>query len=159
MKPSVYIETSVISYLTSRPSRDLIIAAHQQITNDWWENYLSSYEVLISEIVIDEISAGDKFAAYERKNSVKNFKILKANNEVENLTISYMKTLNLPDKAFRDAGHIAFANVYNIDYILTWNCTHIANAQIRLALVDYNQKNCIHNSIICTPEELIKIGR
>ena len=91
MKPTVYIETSVISYLTSRPSRDLIIAAHQQITQDWWENSLKHYEAFISSVVIDEISRGDKKAAKLRLNSVEYFKILEVTDEVHQLSDIYFK--------------------------------------------------------------------
>ena len=111
MKPTIYIETSVISYLTSRPSRDLIIAAHQQITQDWWENSLKYYEPFISSVVIDEISRGDEKAAELRLNSVDPFKILEVTDDVHELADLYFKNMAGKENVRLDAYHLAFASL------------------------------------------------
>ena len=97
MKPTVYIETSVISYLTAKLSRDLIVAAHQQITNDWWENALSKYEAFISPVVLEEISRGDSTAVKSRFEKVSTFPVLEILPEVRNLANTYFSALAIPE--------------------------------------------------------------
>ena len=116
MKPTVYIETSVISYFTAKPSRDLIVAAHQQITNDWWENALSNYEAFISPIVLDEISRGDVNAVQSRLETVSIFPVLEILPEVRTLADAYFSALAIPEKARADAYHLAVASWHGIDF-------------------------------------------
>jgi hypothetical protein len=152
---SVYIETTVISYLVSRPSRDILIAAHQQVTSDWWENRREKFECFISQVVIDEIQAGDPQVAKKRLREVKKFKILEATVEAEHLTREIISAGVIPVKAVGDAAHIAVAAVNEMDYLLTWNCRHLANAQlIRRVSVICNMKG-FNMPVICTPEELM----
>lgn len=156
-KQRVYIETSVISYLTSKPSRDIIISGHQQITNEWWIKSRSKFRNYISEFVIDEISKGDKIASKKRLNSVNNIQILEYVNIIDDLAISYAKLLSIPDKAKLDAFHLAIAVYYEIDFLLSWNCKHIANAVVLSKLRDYNQNNNLFTPILCTPLELLEV--
>jgi len=134
MKPTVYIETSVISYLTAKPSRDLIIAAHQQITNDWWENALSNYEAFISPIVLEEISRGDANAIQARLEKVSIFPVLEILPEVRNLADTYFAAFAIPDKARADTYHLAVAAWHGMDFLVSWNCTHIVNGRIKLLI-------------------------
>ena len=127
---TVYLETTFISYLVALPSRDLIVAAHQQVTNDWWINQRKKYECYISEIVIDESSAGDENEVQKRLKIIDELKLLELTKEVNELTKAILKSGVIPPKAVRDAAHIAVATVHELDYLLTWNCTHIANAHI-----------------------------
>jgi predicted nucleic acid-binding protein len=154
MKPTVYIETSVISYLNSRPSRDLIIAAHQQITQDWWDNSLKHYDAFISSVVIDEISRGNKKAAELRLNSVDLFKILEVTDDVHKLADLYFKNMAGKENVRLDAYHLAFASLYNLDYVVTWNFKHIASGKIKSMIQNINYDRKLKIPILCTPEEL-----
>jgi hypothetical protein len=153
---TVYLETSFISYLVALPSRDLIVAAHQQVTNDWWNHQKNKYECYISEIVIDESSAGDEKEIQKRLTIIDELKLLDLTQEVDELTKAILKSGVIPPKAVRDAAHIAVATVHEVDYLLTWNCTHIANAHILKRI----EKICILSGFqmptICTPENLLE---
>jgi hypothetical protein len=135
----------------------LIIAGHQKITLDWWEKAKNKLDCYISEIVISEISQGDKIAAEKRLDSVKGFKYLEHNNEIEQLGIKYFKLFNIPEKSKLDALHLAISVWFKIDFLLSWNCKHIANAFVNLKLREYNYKNDLHSPILCTPEELMEV--
>jgi flavin-binding protein dodecin len=99
MKPSVYIETTIISYLTAKPSRDLIIAAHQQITNEWWTDVRSQVDCYVSPFVIDEASRGDATYAQKRLDEIADFEVLEVNEQVENLAQQYFAALQIPEKS------------------------------------------------------------
>ena len=154
---SVYIETTVISYLASRPSRDILVAAHQQTTDEWWTFRRHEFECYISQIVIDEIQAGDIEAAEKRMEEIDDFPVLEATIEAEGLTEAIIEGGAIPERAVRDAAHIAVAAVNDIDYLLTWNCSHLANAQIiRRVSVICNAQG-YNMPVICTPEELMGV--
>lgn len=156
-KQKVYIETSVISYLTAKPSRDLIIAGHQKITSDWWHKAKHKFDCYISQIVIEEISMGDKNAALKRMKAIKNLSELTYNQEVKDLASKYLKLLNIPDKSRLDAFHLSFSVIYKIDYLLSWNCRHIANAVVNFKLREFNDKNSLFVPFLCTPQELLEV--
>jgi len=156
MKPTVYIETSVISYAASKPSRDLIVAAHQQITAEWWNTVLPHYQAFISPIVLDEIAKGDADAVQLRLNKSGTFTILEIVPEVKRLADTYFLKLDVPEKARADTYHLALATWHGIDYLVSWNCTHIANAKIIRALDEINSRENIRTPVICTPEELME---
>jgi predicted nucleic acid-binding protein len=134
MRPRLYLETTIPSYLTSRPSRDLIIAGHQQITREWWETRRDSFQVYISQLVIDEAGAGDRAAARARLNVLENLPRLDITPEVAELATSILASGKIPRKAVTDAAHIAIAAVHGMDFLVTWNCAHIANATIARAI-------------------------
>lgn len=157
MKESLYLETSVVSCYTSRPSRDIIVLAHQEITREWWPNAIKNFDIFVSEIVIKEASMGDQEAAERRLVELKTFNRLELNKEVEKMAQIYFEELKLPKKAFGDAIHLAVACIHNIDYLVTWNCTHLANAKIIKKLLDINKLQNLKTSIICTPEELMEV--
>jgi len=157
MKPTVYIETSIISYLTARPSRDLIVAGHQQITHEWWSEVRPEVDCLISSYVIDEASQGDPQAAQKRLEAMAGFPILTLNEDIKALALKYQTAAQIPEKAKLDAFHLAFPSWYKIDYLLTWNCKHIANANVRKIVENINRQLNIHAPIICTPEELMEV--
>ena len=118
-KQTVYIETSVLSYLTSRPSRDLLVAAHQQVTVDWWENWLPSFEPFISPLVIDEISRGDEVAARLRLEKMARFPVLEITDGVRRLADLYFESIRNPEKARGDAYHLALAAFHGMDFLVT----------------------------------------
>ena len=152
---SVYIETTIISYLVSRPSRDILVAAHQQVTNEWWTDRRDAFECFISQVVIDEIQAGDPKAADKRIYEIRLFPVLEATIEAEQLTKSIVDAGAIPRKAVRDAAHIAVAAVNDMDYLLTWNCRHLANAQIIRKVSFACNSQGFNMPVICTPEELM----
>jgi len=155
MKPRVYLETTVASYLTAWPSRDLVTAAHQQITRDWWQRRRGHFDLFISQIVLDEASAGDPDAAARRLEVLDEFPLLNPTEETAELVKALMDRVPLPEKAAVDALHIAIAVVNGMDYLLTWNCTHIANATLRGRIESICRSKGYEAPIICTPEELL----
>ncbi|HKQ04404.1 MAG TPA: type II toxin-antitoxin system VapC family toxin [Blastocatellia bacterium] len=157
MKPAIYIETSVISYLTARPSRDLIVAAHQQLTDEWWDNVRPQVECFVSPFVIQEASRGDKGAAQKRMDAIAGLPILELNDEIRELAATYFAAINIPEKARIDAFHLAVAVWHKMDYLLSWNCTHIASGRVRKILGEVNDKLGIRTPVICTPEELMEV--
>jgi len=157
MRESVYLETTVVSYYTSKPSRDVIVLAHQEITREWWPKAVRRFDVFISEVVVEEASLGDPEAAKRRLEELKRFPHLELNDEVERIAGVYMERLEIPEKSFRDAAHLAVASVHNIDYLVTWNCTHLANGEVIKRLMKVNESLGIRTPIICTPEELMGV--
>lgn len=157
MKPSVYIESSVVSYLTARISRNLIVAAHQQITNDWWETALPHYNAFVSPIVLEEVSKGDSHAIQLRLEKISDYSVLEIVPDVYELAEVYFADLEIPNKARADAYHLALATWHGIDYLVSWNCTHIVNGRIRMKIEEINSKKGIRTPIICTPEELMEV--
>src|SRR5206468_581145 len=123
---SVYLETTVISYFVARPSRDLLVAAHQQLTQEWWADRRGAFECFVSQIVIDEVSAGDPVEIRKRFSAISGFGVLQVSVEAEALTLAILSCGAIPPRAMRDAAHIAVAAIHNIDYLLTWNCKHLA---------------------------------
>jgi predicted nucleic acid-binding protein len=157
MKPKVYIETSVISYFVGRPSRDIIIAANQQATQEWWRSRLDDFEVYISQLVIQEAGAGDQSAAASRLELVENFPLLDISDDAIRLAVILVEQKAIPEKAPEDALHIALAAVHGMDYLLTWNFKHIANAAMRANVELVCRMNGYEPPIICTPFELMEI--
>lgn len=157
MQPTVYIETTVISYLTARPSRDLIIAAHQQITHEWWDMALPHFEAFISPIVLEEISRGDEQAAKLRLESVSSFLLLEVLPEVRDLAESYFSAIEIPEKARADSYHLALATWHGMDFMVSWNCTHIVSGRVKKIIEEINSTYGIRTPIVCTPEELMEV--
>lgn len=156
MTPRVYLETTIPSYLTGWLSRDLVMAAHQQVTREWWETRRQDFAFFISQFVIDEASLGDPDAARRRLEMLVGVPLLDANEDVNTLADELMKRVPLPSKAVADSLHIAIATVHGMDYLLTWNCTHIANAALRASIELVCRENGYEPPVICTPEELLK---
>ncbi|MBI2193830.1 MAG: type II toxin-antitoxin system VapC family toxin [Planctomycetes bacterium] len=152
---SVYIETSVVSYLTSRPSRDLRAAAWQQITHQWWSGERSKYELFTSELVVAEAAAGNQNAARSRVGVLKDIAELQIDDEVKTLAAKLIKRGGVPSGAQADALHIAVARVHAVDFLLTWNCRHINNAATRPLLRFICARAGYACPEICTPLELL----
>lgn len=152
---SVYLETSFISYLVARPSRDVIVAGHQQTTLQWWASRRGLFECSISQVVIAEVSEGDPTEIQKRLAIISGLPVLKATEDAEALAQAIMVAGVLPPDAVRDAAHVAVAAIHGIDYLLTWNCRHLANAQIsrRIRLVCDKLKQRM--PAVCTPDELM----
>ena len=155
MKPKVYIETSIPSYLTARPSNDIRAMANQNTTIEWWENCKSAFDIFISEFVIVESSQGHPEAAARRIAALEGIAELNISEDAKILAKALITEGSLPKKAKIDAYHIAVATVNAMDYLLTWNCTHIANAVIRPKVEAVCRKYGYEPPIICTPQELV----
>jgi len=155
MKPRVYLETTIPSYLTAWPSRDLVRVAHQQITRDWWDRRRAEFELYISQVVLRECQAGDATAAAERLKILQDLPLLEQTEEATRLAQALVDRVPLPERAAVDALHVAIATVHGVDYLLTWNCTHIANATLRDPIESVCRENGYEPPAICTPDELL----
>ena len=155
MKRRVYLETTVISYLTARPSRTVVGAAHQQITHDWWETRRHDFDLVVSELVLREAEGGDPEAAKRRLAVLEGIPRLALSENALDLGSNFVRKRILPENALEDALHIAVATVHRVDYLLTWNCAHIANPEIQAKLAEFLSEKGLFLPFICTPEELL----
>ena len=153
---SIYLESSVMSYLAARLSRDLVVAGNQQVTRDWWETYRGEYELFVSDVVVAECAAGGLVAASERGVFLAGLPVLTTTEEAEALADALLSAMALPQKAALDALHIGLAAANGIEVLLTWNCAHIANPfmlpHINAACVEFG----VIPPTICTPLQLIE---
>ena len=154
--PSVYLETTVISYLTGRPSRNLRVVAHQEITVDWWTRRRVRFELYVSRLVIDEAAAGDAEAAARRLAALNGIPRLELTESTSALAANLVTEAAIPREAIEDALHVAVAATHGMDYLLTWNCRHIANATMRNRIADVCATCGFEAQVICTPEELLE---
>ena len=150
----VYVETSVISYLTSRPSRDIVVAGHQQVTREWWETHAERFEVVASQLVLQEAGTGDPEAAHRRLEILDQVEMLPTTHEAEALAITLVQENVLPAAAADDALHLAIAVTNGVEYLLTWNCRHLANAALRRDIDEICLSRGYQTVVVCTPEEL-----
>jgi hypothetical protein len=155
MNPTVYIETTIPSLLTAWPSRDVEIAGQQIATREWWETRQADFDLYISPEVINEAAQGDAEAARERMDAIATLPVLAVNDDVEELTRRILATGLIPPRATRDAAHIAFASVYEMTFLLTWNCRHIHNAMISRQLSGVCAALGFTLPVLCTPRELM----
>ena len=153
-RATVYLETSIVSYLTARPSRDLLVAAHQQLTVAWWDQQRTSYELFTSQVVLAEARAGDLEAAQRRLTVLERLPLLDVTDAAIALAATLITGQALPAHATQDALHLALACVHGMEYLLTWNCTHLANARLRSRIEQVCREAGYVPPIICTPEEL-----
>ena len=154
MRPSVYLETTIPSYLTARRSRDLLISARQIATQEWWTTR-KEFDLYVSQLVIDEATAGDEAAAARRLDALTDLPLLDVTKRVDALAQRLIADVPMPQNAIADSYHIAIAAVGGMDYLLTWNMTHIANAALRKRIDQVCRSFQIEPPTICTPDELI----
>lgn len=157
MKPTVYVETTIPSYLTAWPSRDVVRAGEQQVTRDWWARR-SEFDLRVSSLVLLECGAGDSDAAALRLAALDGMPVLAQTLEAETLADALLREVPLPAKAAADALHIAVAAVNGVAYLVTWNCTHIANAALRPKIESICRQMGYEPPVICTPKELLGSG-
>jgi PIN domain len=152
----VYVETTVVSYLASRPSRDLRLAAHQQLTLEWWDRRRASFELFVSQLVVEEAGAGDSTAAARRLSFLDGVALLDMTEPSLALAERLLSEGAVPRGSEEDALHIGLAAVHGMDYLLTWNFKHIANATMRSRI----EVACVRAGyafpVICSPEELLE---
>ena len=155
MKAKVYIETSVVSYATARPSRDLIVAARQEITRERWNRILADFDCFVSILVVQEASGGDQVAAADRLSAIAEMPILQIDEKAEQLAKLLVVDGPIPEQKPEDALHIALAARNGIDYLLTWNFAHIHNAQLELSIRRVVEQFGHQCPTFCSPDELI----
>lgn len=155
MRPKLYLETTIPSYLTGWPSRDLLTAAHQQVTRDWWESRRMDFDLYVSEFVLAEVRLGDAQLASRRLELLAGIPLLPISDETLELAEELVSEGVIPQKAASDAAHVAIASVYDCEYLLTWNCRHIANAELNRAIRRVIGRHGYDVPNLCTPEELM----
>lgn len=155
MKSKLYLESTIPSYLVARPSRDIILAGQQKCTHDWWNKRADDFEIFVSDVVFDEIATGEAAMAKKRMYLIKSFSLLPINQNVIELADEMIHGGPLPEKAARDATHIALSAVHGMHFLLTWNCTHIANAQMYAKMRAICAAHGFDCPVICTPDELL----
>jgi hypothetical protein len=155
MPPSVYIETSIVSYLVARPSRDPVMAERQRQTRDWWENRRREYRLFASELTYEEAELGEATMAGQRIAMLTGLALLPATPEAESLAKALVARGPLPPKARTDALHISTATVGGLDYLLTWNCTHIANPRMYPTIRRICRERGYTPPVLCTPDDLL----
>ena len=156
MRQKVYIETTVISYLTSRPSKDPIIAGRQVLTREWWNNRRPLFDMVVSELVFQEAEAGDKEAAKRRVDQIADIVSLEISDEAILLAEALVREGPVPEEYGEDALHIAICAVNGIDFLVTWNCKHLANAVHRHQIETVTETYGYLCPVICTPAELME---
>lgn len=154
MANKLYLETTILSYLAARPSRDLIVAAHQQLTQEWW-GHRQEFDLYASQLVQQEAAAGDPEVAAQRLALLEGMSLLATTEAALALADALLTRKAVPRKAAEDAAHIAIATVHGMDYVLTWNCKHIANARLQKAMEGICSDLGYDLPVICTPEELM----
>ena len=155
MKPAVYIETTVPSYLVARPSRDVVLAGHQEATREFWTHRRQEFDLFISSYVILESRGGEAEMAGRRLESLKGVPMLADTPESDALALRLIARLGLPQNAEADAYHIAIAAVHAMDFLLTWNCKHINNLHMLRRIEATCRDAGFVPPVIGTPEELI----
>ena len=156
-KKTVYIETSIVSYLTARPSSDLLAAAWQKVTIDWWETQRDRFDLFASDVVIEEAGRGDDIAVARRLEALAGIPLLAITDDVILFSEALIQAGAVPKKAIGDSLHIALSAVHGIDYLITWNYRHIDNAETKPIIRGVCLANRYGYPEICTPQELMGV--
>jgi hypothetical protein len=155
VRPTVYLETSVVSYLVAEPSVLLVTLAHQHITTRWWAAARPLFDCYVSQYVLEEIAQGDAKIARRRWDAVKDIGVLAATDDVVELAAIYADRLGLTGRALADVPHFAYSVAHKVEYLLTWNCSHIANGLVIKRLAQINHELGLATPVVLTPEELM----
>ena len=156
MKPKLYLETTVPSYLAARPSRDIVVAGHQEVTRQWWAAKRHEFDIFVSQFVLDEAGAGDTATAAARLNLLEGMPLLEITADVGRLARHLIESGVIPSKAATDAAHVAVSAVHGMEYLVTWNCAHLANARLTRRVFAACLELGFTCPTICTPEELLE---
>ena len=156
-KPKVYVETSVVSYLTARPSNDPVVHAHQLLTHEWWNTAAARYDLCTSALVYDEAEQGSPVMAAKRLALLNQLQSISPSPLIADVSRALIRAAALPDKAVRDAEHIALAAIHNIPYLATWNFKHIANPVTSARIDSVLRLMGYTPSVLCSPELLLSI--
>lgn len=155
MVKKVYIETTIISYLTARPSKNILATAWQELTKEWWTHRRTYFDLFTSELVLAEAYKGDAEAAQRRLNHLEDVPIIATTDSAIEFARRLINEGPLPEKAIDDALHIALSAVHRIDYLMTWNFKHIDNAEMKPSIRELCVLHGYHYPEICTPQELM----
>jgi hypothetical protein len=155
-KPTLYIETSIVSYLAADPSRHPVTARNQRLTHEWWNTRRQDYALYTSETVRDEVADGDPNMAERRLALLTGVGLLLPRDDVALLASEIQTRIRLPARAATDAFHIAFAAIYEAEYLLTWNCKHIANPALKPRLAQACRLRGVELPVLCTPQDLLR---
>jgi hypothetical protein len=153
---TVYIETTIVSYLVADKNADAAATMRQEFTRLWWEHRRPWFACFISEEVIDEAGAGDPEQVRRRLEALRGMERLPINDAVGELAAAFLETGAMPRKAARDAVHLAVAACSGIDFLMTWNYRHLANAQILRRLSLEAEKAGWHLPYVCSPQQLME---
>lgn len=159
MKKTIYVETTVVSYYTARPSRDLVIAGHQEATRDLWPELLSEFETYISVLVHNEAGRGDPEQAQKRLAAIAPFPMLDVDDKARDLAGQIIASKGISDEYPEDALHIALATVNGIEILVTWNFAHLNNPFTRMMVRQIVENAGYECSEICSPDELLEADR
>lgn len=154
MKEIVYIETTIVSYLVARPSRDLLLAAHQQVTRDWWQEELGHYACITSDEVLREAALGEPEMSQRRLDALNDISMVRTDENAIRLAQGILEAGILPPTVFPDALHVVVAAINRASILLTWNCKHLANPHLLPRLRKYLEGQGLVLPEICTPIEL-----
>jgi hypothetical protein len=149
----MYVESTIPSYATARPSKELIAAARQAMTRDFWEQERHKFDLCVSQAVLDECGDGDPVAACRRLALLEGIRILPETEEANKLAAIYKNLLNIPERAKADCDHLAICVLGHINYLLTWNCTHLGLASY-LKILEYNGNHGLWTPLLVTPETI-----
>ena len=155
MKRKIYLETTIASYLAARSSRDLVVAAHQSLTLEWWADQRARFDLFVSDLVLQEASKGDAVAAAKRMELLKDIPILQTSEAAIQLAGSLIQAGLIPRGSTADALHIAIATTQGMEFLLTWNCRHIANAEVIERFESLLSGLGYRMPMLCTPEQLM----
>ena len=153
-KPTLYMETTIPSYLLAEPSHDVLVLARQEITRMWWKRDNARYAIFVSEVVIREAGKGNRKEAEKRSEFLQQFPSLVATPETQRLTELYIEKGVVPIGNAEDAAHLALASVHQIEFLCTWNFKHLANVLALRRFRQVNEKRGLFVPQVCTPEEL-----
>jgi predicted nucleic acid-binding protein len=156
VKPSVYVETTVIGYLTSRQQSDAIVAGHQLATQKWWQSARDQFRLVVSQLVIDECAQGDQVAAADRVQAIRDLNLVGITSDVHRIASALLSRGAVPQTEPKDAAHIAISAAHGVEYLVTWNFRHIANPATRRMIEAVILDAGFRPPIICSPEELLE---
>jgi len=154
-KPTLYMETTIPSYLLAEPSRDVLVLVRQEITRMWWKRDQSRYAIFVSAVVMTEATRGDRKAAEKRAEFLEQFSVLDTMPGIQPLIELYLDKSVVPIGNAEDAAHLAFASIHKIEFLCTWNFKHLANPFALRRLREVNEKKGLFVPQVCTPEELL----
>ena len=152
---TVYIETSVVSHATAWPSSIPAVAALQEQARRWLNEQRPLYEVVTSQLVIDEAGMGDPDAASRRLEVLRGIPVLPVNPDAETVADEIVRRSMMPTTARIDALHLATAALAGVQYLLTLNCKHIANARELPRIYRLLDELGLSGMVICTPIEFL----
>jgi predicted nucleic acid-binding protein len=155
VKRSVYVETTIVSYLAARRSRNLVVRAHQEVTRRWWRQR-AAFDVFASPLVVEEAGRGDASARARRQRLLRGLSLLEITEDTRAVARRLLSSGPLPAQAEGDALHIGVAAVHGMEYLVTWNCRHIANAWMRPQIEEIIREFGYEPPVLCTPEELLE---